>query len=381
MKKVYFLINTLKMAGAQKSAWNWYNYFKKSTNFKAKFVLFDSQIDFNLKDEYICLNVPASNNIFKKLSIILKRVNRLKKIIKQEKPDYVISFMENANFVNLFQTSIKSIITTHSFISKKLKNMNKIIGFVYKILIKILYNKAYYILTVSTKLKEDLINNFNIHADRIKVIYNPIIPEELASMSKEKIHEKKIQKKHYIINVGRLVNDKDHITLLESYNSLEKTLKNKYKLVIIGEGPLKPALNQFIINNNLEKNVLLLGYKKNPYNYMANAKLFVLSSKIEGFAIVIVESLFLGVPVISFDILAGPEEILCKNNGRIIENNIKVCDYGCLVLDRDKKALANAIRLSLTSSKFYNNLKSNIKERAKTFYINNIGEKLTKLVN
>ncbi|ELV2771259.1 glycosyltransferase, partial [Enterobacter cloacae] len=106
----------------------------------------------------------------------------------------------------------------------------------------------------------------------------------------------------------------------------------EYKLIILGDGELYSKHLEDVIRLGLESDVLFLGFQKNPYFFISNAKLLMLTSDSEGLPTVLIESLILGVPVISTDCPTGPAEILQEwgcdflvkiNNSRSEEDIIK----------------------------------------------------------
>ncbi len=101
----------------------------------------------------------------------------------------------------------------------------------------------------------------------------------------------------------------------------------KCKLVIIGRGYKEKKLRKYILENNLQKIVKLIGYKKNPQSYIKISDIFVLTSIYEGLPNVLVESLYLKKYIISSDCPTGPKEIL--NNGQYGEL-FKVGNYNQL---------------------------------------------------
>ena len=98
------------------------------------------------------------------------------------------------------------------------------------------------------------------------------------------------------------------MTLLKAINEIKK--KIKISLLIIGEGKNKKIIKEFISNNNLEKSVKLKDYTKNPFPYIKQADVFILTSKFEGLPNVLLEAITLKKFVISTDCPTGPNEIL-----------------------------------------------------------------------
>jgi len=170
----------------------------------------------------------------------------------------------------------------------------------------------------------------------------------------------------YIISVGRLNVQKDFKTLIYAYNyAINKGLD--IDLVIVGEGEEEARLRELIKNLNLEKRIHLLGYKKNPYPYIRNAKLFVLSSIWEGFGYVLLEAMALGVPVISTDCKSGPAEILTYG------------EYGKLVSVGNFEELGEAIYSTYYNKERLKELSLKSVERSKFFSIDRMITEYDKL--
>ena len=137
-----------------------------------------------------------------------------------------------------------------------------------------------------------------------KFIYNPLI-----SRYKIKKTSKKIKKNLNILNIGRLTDQKDHLTLLRALHLLKKN-KIKFTASIIGSGDKYKNLKEYIDKNNLKKEVQLLGYKPDGYKFMTKADVFILSSKYEGLPNVLIEAQQSNTPIISSNCATGPSEIL-----------------------------------------------------------------------
>ena len=138
-----------------------------------------------------------------------------------------------------------------------------------------------------------------------------------------------------IVAVGRLVPQKSFAVLLRAVAELVRAKKYPVNLLLVGDGELRTELTQLTTELNITEYVHWLGWQHNPYQYMAAADVFVLSSYFEGFGNVLVEALALGVPVVSTDCPSGPSEILAGG------------EYGQLVPVGDSAALALAIKETL----------------------------------
>ena len=139
-------------------------------------------------------------------------------------------------------------------------------------------------------------------------------------------------------------------------------------MVILGEGKDKNTLQALIEKENLSEDVLLLGFKENPYPIFKNAKFLVLSSKFEGFPMVLLESLKLGTPVVSFDCTSGPNEIIIdKENGLLVE-------------DQNFEAFIEAISEFSSNESLYNHCKTNAKSSVERFNNTSIMEQWVALL-
>jgi glycosyltransferase involved in cell wall biosynthesis len=136
-----------------------------------------------------------------------------------------------------------------------------------------------------------------------------------------------------ILGVGRLSPQKGFATLIRAFSQVRQT--RLARLLILGEGRERPMLEALVRELGLEQDVKLPGFTTNPYPYMSQASLFVLSSRWEGLPGVLIEALYCGTPVISTDCPSGPREIL---KGGL---------YGQLVPVDDVGALAPAIEMAL----------------------------------
>lgn len=138
-----------------------------------------------------------------------------------------------------------------------------------------------------------------------------------------------------LVTCGRLSLAKDYAFLLDSFAELRRT--HEARLIIIGDGELRGELEAQIARLGLKDCVLLYGFAPNPEAFMAHARLFLLTSKWEGFGNVLVEALSVGCPIIAMDCPGGVAEIL--ENGQ----------WGHLVKERDPKVFASVIAAELQS--------------------------------
>jgi glycosyltransferase involved in cell wall biosynthesis len=259
-------------------------------------------------------------------------------------------FFSNQNFANIISffilyklNWIKQILIERNHLDEFKYNRSYKNYFI-KLLIKFLYKKADKVIGISKKLSHDLANFANC---KVQTIYNPAYDKEIYSLSKVKIFFKK--KKKIILSIGRLENQKDHITLLKAFKESLKKIDSL--LIIIGYGSKKDKILHFIKINKLNNNVIILDKITNPYPYLKRSDLFILTSLYEGFGNVLTEAIMFKIPTISTDCNSGPKEILLNGKGGDL---VEIGDYKNL----SKKIITNLQKKDNKKIKFaYQQLK------------------------
>jgi glycosyltransferase involved in cell wall biosynthesis len=181
------------------------------------------------------------------------------------------------------------------------------------------------------------------------------VTEDLCELSKESIEHPWFDNSAVpvVLAAGRLSKAKDYPTILEAVSLILK--EKKVYFAILGEGEERKNLENIIQELGIKNNVVLLGFQKNPYKYMAKTTIFALSSVLEGFPTVLVEAMACGAPVVSTDCQAGPNEII--DNGK----------NGFLVPIKNPKALAQAILKLINDSDLRKKFSEEGKKRAQNF--------------
>ena len=145
----------------------------------------------------------------------------------------------------------------------------------------------------------------------VHVIYCSVSSLEVVGNAEKKVENSFLESNNphpIIVSVGRLAGQKNHSILLKAFHEVLET--RPARLVLVGDGPKRKNLEKEARILKLSDHIFFAGYQENPYPFMKKSDIFVLSSDYEGFGIVLVEALSLGVSIVSTDCPSGPREIL-----------------------------------------------------------------------
>jgi N-acetylgalactosamine-N,N'-diacetylbacillosaminyl-diphospho-undecaprenol 4-alpha-N-acetylgalactosaminyltransferase len=340
-------------------------------NIKVHFIMMEDGIEYDLPKSItpIILSNSKKSGIQKLLELPFVAW-KLKKYIKENDIDTVMSFLYRPNYINIlakiFGSSHKSIINIRSTTSRY-KNE----GFLGKInlfLINSLFNRADLIISNSKGVDEDLKSLMSITTNT-KVIYNPVDCDYINSKKDicEDVDFEFKEDKKYIISVGRLIPLKRNIDLIKAFFELQKN-DDSLELAFLGDGILKEELKVECIKLEIKEKAHFLGNVKNPFYYLNKSNLFVLNSEIEGFPNVLVEAMACGLPVISSDCKSGPREILEDEK------------YGLLYPIRDVNTLIEKMKFYLYGNTDREEIKIKNLKRIEDFSVDKIMNKFKKVL-
>ena len=243
------------------------------------------------------------------------------KILLFDKKNTVLSFQANIFCIALC-ILLKIKIISRSNSSSAGWSQNKI----KQLIFKYYFPKADKIIVNSLKFKNEMDKKYKI---KTNCILNPFEFKKIKKLANEKCENVFKKKKLKLISIGRLAKQKDFMTLIKAIKNCQR---QNVQLIIIGKGSEEFKLKRFVIENNLSEKIKFLGYKKNPFKYVKQADIFILTSKFEGSPNVLVEAQYLKKYIISTNCPTGPKEIL--NNGK----------YGSLVRVGDHKSIAKILQ-------------------------------------
>ncbi len=271
---------------------------------------------------------------------LLRSLFPLARYLRRERPRVLVSSMSHANLIALWAARLAGgrtpvVVTEHSTMSRANTDERQLDRGLLPALLRTFYPWAASVVAVSRGAADDLARTSGLPRDRVQVAYNPVItPALMALCHKAPGHPWfGAGQPPVILGVGRLTAAKDFPTLIRAFAEVRR--RRPARLIILGDGEERPALEALIRELQLTDDAALPGFRDDAAAYMAASAVFVLSSAWEGLPTVLIEAMAAGAPVVSTDCPSGPREIL--QDGRL----------GALVPIGDVTALANAILTAL----------------------------------
>ena len=329
--------------------------------------LFENEIPKKVNYEFLFNNYDGKSKIIKEIYRLRAKLTYLKKvekIIKEKKYDIVIDYSSNLLKYNNLDIKVPVFAWIHFSLTfgEKL-SADKIEKY------KKQYKKYEKILAICDTMRDEFVKILGMDEKKVELVYNPIDLETIRKKAEniDKKYEDYL-KKDYFLQVSRLTEQKQPEHLVDIYYKL-KQQGIKEKLYFIGNGDKIELIRQKIREFNLENDVVLLGQIENPYPFFKNAKLFVHTAKYEGLPTVLLESLTLGTPVVSYDCPTGPKDILGKNS-----------EYGKLIPLNDKDTFVKEVYELMKNDEKYENYRKISLVRADDFSLQNNKAKLQALI-
>lgn len=355
MKKILFFIPNLMHGGAEKVLINLVNNLDKSKYDITVQTLFDVGVN----KKYLNQDIKYKyffKKIFRGNSTILKLFSYeflYRKIIK-DRYDILISYLEGpaARIISgCPYEDTKKISWIHTelnnkeLFSKGFRNFQEA---------KTCYEKYDKIICVSNTVKKAFLDISNIEQDNIYVLYNTNETEDIIEGSKEIVKDVKFS--NDIINitsVGKVTEIKGYYRLAKVHKKLIDEGLN-HNIYIIGTGEDEQRIKHYLKENNLEDSYKLIGFRDNPYKYVAKSDLFICSSYREGFSTAVTEALVVGTPVVS-TLCSGAKELLGENNqyGIVVENSEEGIYQGLKLMLKDKDLLSYYKEKSIERGKIF----------------------------
>ena len=273
----------------------------------------------------------------------------LLKLLKIKKPNFLI--------VHLLTSLPLTLLLFFQFKTKFILRISGLprLNFIRKLLWR-LVGKKIFLVTCPSKETLNHINKLNIFdPQKVTLLYDPIIDvSKIHNNLKKKIDVLDLQK-DYFISVGRLTKQKNHTLLIKLFKIMCNKNRNLF-LYILGDGEEKINIIKEIKKLKLEDNVMLLGYKKNPYPFISKAKAVLSPSLWEDPGAVMIEAAFCNKIVISSDCISGPKEFLLDGKGGYLFKNNNLSSFvktiNDFLQDNNHNILLKKINAKKSSKKY-----------------------------
>ena len=273
----------------------------------------------------------------------LTALPRLVRYLRRNRPRAMLSTLEHANIIAVFARMLarvptKVVIREAISTSQASIDLSPPAAFTAVNLMKQFYPKANSIVAVSEGVASDMVETLGVKREKIEMILNPVLTERVFTLAREPLEhpwftEDAKKDTPVLLTVGRLTQQKDFPTLLEAFAKVRQ--QRHLRLVMLGEGEDRDMLESLASDLGITEDIDMPGFVDNPFQYMANASIYILSSVAEGLPNALIQAMALGRPVVATDCPSGPREIL--EDGK----------YGKLIPMQNAGAMAKAIKQTL----------------------------------
>ena len=332
MKKIFYwsphLSNVATIKNVQNSAMSLKKYYKKSLNVSIIDVVgewskYKKEID-ALKINRIEVPGLKLNKFFPIEGFLKSRIIiflifflkywSLKKVIKNEKPDYFI-----IHLISFLPLSLMIFSKFETRFILRISGLPKL-TILRKIFWKIISKKIHIVTCPSYQTKQDLLKTGIFPEKILKILYDPIIEVNKTKKFLKKKEKSDLINKKYFLSIGRLTKQKNQILLIKAFLKISSENKD-LNLIIAGDGEEKNNLEKYVKLKKLENKVFFVGFVKNIYPLIKNSIAVISTSLWEDPGAVMIEASFCNKNVISSNCPNGPEEFLSTDMGNYLFKN------------------------------------------------------------
>lgn len=270
----------------------------------------------------------------------LPSIRQVVSLVRRVRPALRLSFLTRANVANCFASAVSGspcILSERVNTAVHLDGKRK--AELSRMVVRLTYPRSHAIIAVSQGVADGLVAHFGVRPDRIEIVENPV---DLDAIRRDASQANPLMiDEPYIFAMGRLTGSKNFAMLLRAFAIADLPAK----LVIAGEGAEQRALADLANSLGIANRVEMPGFLANPYATMGRARVFALTSNVEGFPNALVEALALGVPVVATNCPDGPAEILAgKSRAKI--NGLSEAPAGILSPMKDAELFAKGLRMA-----------------------------------
>jgi GalNAc-alpha-(1->4)-GalNAc-alpha-(1->3)-diNAcBac-PP-undecaprenol alpha-1,4-N-acetyl-D-galactosaminyltransferase len=305
--KITFLVSSLQFGGAERVATTLCNAWAQRGHDVSLIATYSGTEPSYFKLEpAVQLSYLANpqQGLFGRSRRSLPRLYKLRQILVRQQPDIVVSFLPSANIMAILATAGLKLPV---IVSERTDPEHYPQSWIWRFMCRHLYQYAA-LLTVQTEAVAVKVNRLFNHVDRVSVMPNPL------PFPQPQLQKNAAGSRFTIISLGRLTEGKQTEHLVRAFTELAGRYP-EWDLSIFGDGPQRGALEALIAENLYRSRILMHGDTRQPWVELANADIFAMTSRFEGFPNALLEALGLGLPSVVYDCPSGPAEI--TEQGRI----------------------------------------------------------------
>ena len=328
--KIAFIIYSLEAGGAERVVSILANFFSKKHDVEI-FVFSEAPVFYKLSSKVkikVIQYKKAKKFPLKRLRDSYSRISALKKLLIERNSHVIISF---TSVMNIYSIIANIFLNRKLIISERVDPKAHKLSLKIEILRNLLYNLADKLVVQNNAQYNYFIKK--VKKNKLVIINNPIQKIEPISSVDDKVH---------IVNIGRLVEQKNHFALIDAFINANLMCN----LYILGDGPMKSNLEEYIIKNNMQNRIHLVGLQKDVYKYLKSDWIFASTSNYEGYPNALIEAMNAGLACVHYDCPSGIGEILDNEvNGYLIpmnQNKIFSSKLKELFINKAKRTLLGA---------------------------------------
>lgn len=264
-----------------------------------------------LEDDVSVVELPPSNtSVFG----VAAHVPGLARYLHRERPVALFSHLARVSVVCLATHRVcgtdTAVIPTHHK-SYGITTDHSIKNRIVQGVVPYLYPSATRIIAVSEGVADSIVEHTSLDRRDISVLHNPVHVDEVRERSRQPLEHEWLDDEsiEVVLFVGRIEEQKNLTAWLRAFERIHERDPNT-RAIIVGKGSRQQSVSEFAERLGIDHVVSIPGYVENPYAYMRNASVFLLSSRFEGLPTVLIEALACGCPVVATDCPSGPREIL-----------------------------------------------------------------------
>jgi len=288
-------------------------------------VVFEKKFSYPYKGRVVSLDMPVDRrSVFTRALGFVKRLFQFRRVLRQERPDVVLSFMGEANLINAFLAK-RPIVTIHNHLSSfaevtrdtapkgLAKVRSRFEAAIHRTLIHRLFRRAT-VVAVAGEVRKELIEYFKVPARQVVVISNAVNASEIQRLSQDPAECPWPAGTPVVVTAGRLTPVKGQWHLIRAFAETRKRVS--CHLAILGAGELEEYLRGVATELGVASHVSFLGWQANPFKFMSRTNVFILPSLSEAVGLALLEAMACGLPVIAAECPGELREILAPGSKR-----------------------------------------------------------------